>query len=211
MLAWELAWELAWKWAGICRERRTPAWISVPIAAEATRAPVVITTFEPAPRMPAGLQLPAPAQSELMAPVHADLLSVLSQELTSHSQPCPKRRPSPPGLASYRVVGSRARARRSLFDALIKPILQVTMHKIWAKGSQKTCIFGENFRGRFFLFVMEKRNTACLASRHSGVFCQSRNRRMRCPLTPSPAASDHILQPQRFRVPPRFHRSYAVY
>jgi hypothetical protein len=128
MLAWELAWELAWKWAGICRERRTPAWISVPIAAEATRAPVVITTFEPAPRMPAGLQLPAPAQSELMAPVHADLLSVLSQELTSHSQPCPKRRPSPPGLASYGVIGSCARARRSLFDALIKPILQVIMH-----------------------------------------------------------------------------------
>jgi hypothetical protein len=78
MLAWESAWGPAWKWAGICRERRTPAWISVPIAAEATGAPVVITTFEPAPAIPAGLQLPTSAQSELMAPVHVDLLMAFS-------------------------------------------------------------------------------------------------------------------------------------
>ena len=128
-----LAWESAWKWAGISRERRTPAWISVPFAAEATRAPVVITTFEPAPRMPAGLQLPASAQSELMAPVHVDLLGVLSQELTSHSQPCPKRRPSPPGwllTVSLARVLAPGRALFPLFDALIKPILQAIMHKI---------------------------------------------------------------------------------
>jgi hypothetical protein len=48
--------------------------LTVPIEAEATGAPVAITTSEFTPGMPAGLQLSASFQSELTAPVHVDLL-----------------------------------------------------------------------------------------------------------------------------------------
>ena len=51
---------------------------TVPIEAEATASPMVIATSEPAPGIPAGLQLPASAQSELMSPVHVDLLMTFS-------------------------------------------------------------------------------------------------------------------------------------
>ncbi len=51
--------------------------LTVPIEAEAIASPMVNATSERAPGMAAGLQLPASAQSELMAPVHVDLLMTL--------------------------------------------------------------------------------------------------------------------------------------
>jgi hypothetical protein len=48
--------------------------LTVPIEAEATGAPLAITTSEFTPGMPAGLQLFGSFQSELTAPVHLDLL-----------------------------------------------------------------------------------------------------------------------------------------
>ena len=55
--------------------------LTVPIEAEATASPVAITTSELTPGTPAGLQLSASSQSELTAPVHVDLLMMLSLTL----------------------------------------------------------------------------------------------------------------------------------
>jgi hypothetical protein len=52
--------------------------LTVPIEAEATDAPAPIVTSEFTPGLPTGLQLLAPAQSELTAPVHVDLLTKYS-------------------------------------------------------------------------------------------------------------------------------------
>jgi hypothetical protein len=62
------------------KERRDESVIelTVPIEAEATGAPVLIVTSELTPGMPTGLQLPGSAQSELMEPVHVDLLMMFS-------------------------------------------------------------------------------------------------------------------------------------
>jgi hypothetical protein len=49
---------------------------TAPIEAEATGAPVAITTSEFRPGMPDGLQLSESFQSELIAPVHVDLLMI---------------------------------------------------------------------------------------------------------------------------------------
>ncbi len=53
---------------------------TVPIEAEAkaTGVPLAIVTSEPAPGTPAGLQLSASAQSELMSPAHVDVLMTFS-------------------------------------------------------------------------------------------------------------------------------------
>jgi hypothetical protein len=51
---------------------------TVPIEADATGAPAAITTSEFTPGTPAGLQLSASFQSELTAPVHVDLLMMIS-------------------------------------------------------------------------------------------------------------------------------------
>jgi hypothetical protein len=50
--------------------------LTVPIEAEATDVPLAITTSEFAPETPTGLQLSGSCQSELIAPVHVDLLRI---------------------------------------------------------------------------------------------------------------------------------------
>jgi hypothetical protein len=52
--------------------------LTVPIEAEATASPVAIVTSELTPGTPTGLQLSASFQSELTAPVHVDLLMMVS-------------------------------------------------------------------------------------------------------------------------------------
>jgi hypothetical protein len=61
--------------------------LTVPIEAEATGAPLATTTSEFTPGMPAGLQLSASFQSELMGPVHVDLLMMRLPHLVCHATP----------------------------------------------------------------------------------------------------------------------------
>jgi hypothetical protein len=60
--------------------------LTVPIEAEATGDPVAVVTSEPAPGMPAGLQLPASPQSELTAPVH--VFRLMPRLLDLHCSRC---------------------------------------------------------------------------------------------------------------------------
>jgi hypothetical protein len=63
--------------------------LTVPIEAEAkaTGVPLAITTSEFTPGTPAGLQLSASSQSELIAPVHVDLLLMRLSFLDCHAMP----------------------------------------------------------------------------------------------------------------------------
>jgi hypothetical protein len=60
---------------------------TVPIEAEATAAPLAITTSEFTPGTPAGLQLFASSQFELTAPVHVDLLIMRLPTLDCRAMP----------------------------------------------------------------------------------------------------------------------------
>ncbi len=54
--------------------------LTVPIEAEATGAPVAITTSESTPGMPAGLQLSGSSQSEQTVPVQVDVLMTINTQ-----------------------------------------------------------------------------------------------------------------------------------
>ncbi len=60
---------------------------TVPIEAEATAAPLAITTSAVTPGTPAGVQLSGWSQSELMAPVQVDWLTMRLPYLDRHAMP----------------------------------------------------------------------------------------------------------------------------
>jgi hypothetical protein len=74
---------------------------------------VVIVTSEPAPGVSAGLQLPASAQSELLAPVHVDLLmmGVLTLITAPFPQGIAARPPAQANFTSVPVPLSEARVK----------------------------------------------------------------------------------------------------